>query len=80
MTRLVTKDAYNNGNYAGDTSIQKTKSGLYAIVTTSNGQDLYRDADIQPVNKDQIAYVIDGWDIDDEETETLIAEGVLKNA
>lgn len=80
MTYLVSKNVYSNGNYAGEVSIRKTESGIYAIVTTSNGQDLHIHDDIQPVNKDEIAYIIDSWDIGEKETETLIAEGVLKNA
>jgi len=80
MDTLCSKDAYNNGNFCGSTSIRKTKTGLYAVVVTSNGQDLYRSAYINAIDKDQIAEFIDGWPLDDDETQTLLAEGILTEA
>lgn len=80
MMTLVSKDAHNNGNYSGSTSIRRTKTGLYAVVVTSNGQDLYRRAHIAAIDKDKIANFIDGWRLDDNETATLIDEGILTEA
>ena len=80
MTTLCGKPAYNNGNYCGETSIRKTRSGLYAVVVTSNGQNLYRESYIRAIDKDKIAEFIDGWQLDDGETSTLIAEGILTEA
>lgn len=80
MIELVNKTAYCNGNYSGDTSIRKTPSGLYAIVVTSNGQDLYRCAHIRAVTKDKIASFIDGWSLTEGETAALLAEGILTEA
>lgn len=80
MDYLVSKSAYNNGNYCGDTHIAKTKSGLYAVIGTSNGQDLYRQSYIYAIEKDKIAEFISGWKIDDDEEATLLAEGILTEA
>lgn len=80
MTTLVSKDAYNNGNCSGSTEICRTKTGLFAIVVTSNGQDCYRRSYIDAIEKDKIADFIDGWRMNDEETATLIAEGILTEA
>lgn len=80
MTTLCSRSAYNNGNYAGETKVSKTPSGLYCAVYTSNGQDLYRQAGMEPLEKKDIAAFISGWTLDDSETEALIAEGVLSEA
>jgi hypothetical protein len=80
MTVLCSRSAYNNGNYAGETYIGKTPGGAYAVVTTSNGQDLYREDDISEIDKAEIAAEIDGWDLDDDEEQTLKDEGILTDA
>lgn len=80
MITLASRPAYNNGTYAGQTELAKTKSGSYAIVITSNGQDCYRQDDIRAIDKCEAADEIDGWTLDDEETAALIAEGILAEA
>ena len=80
MTALCEKAAYNNGNYAGETYIGKTPGGAYAVVTTSNGQDLYREDDIRAIDKADIAAEIDGWDLDDDAEQVLRDEGILTDA
>ena len=39
---LAEKDAYNNGNYAGTTYVERASDGTLLIRVTSNGQDLWR--------------------------------------
>jgi hypothetical protein len=80
MTTLASRNAYNNGNYAGDSSIRVTRSGNYAYVVTSNGQDLYRQSRIEAIRKEEIASYIDGWRLDDDEVEALTQHGVLTEA
>ena len=80
MTTLCSRNAYNNGTYAGDSSIRVTKSGAYAYVVTSNGQDLYRESSIEAIRKEDIAERIDGWRLDDEEVEALTQHGILTEA
>lgn len=80
MTTLCERSAYNNGNYAGDSSIRVTKSGNYAFVVTSNGQDLYRQSSIEAIRKEDIAGYIDGWRLDDKEVEALTQHGILTEA
>lgn len=80
MTTLCAKDAHNNGNYSGDTRICKTPSGLYAVVGTSNGQDCYRQDYISAIDKDKIADFINGWTLNDKDTEALLADGILTEA
>lgn len=73
MTTLVGKSAYSNGNYAGETEICKTPGGAYAVVTTSSD-------DIEAIDKADIVERIDGWELDEEETATLAAEGIITEA
>lgn len=80
MTTLCSRNAYNNGNYAGDSSIRVTKGGNFAYVVTSNGQDLYRESSIRAITKDEIAELINGWRLDDEEVVALAALGVITEA
>lgn len=80
MTTLCEKNSYNNGTYCGDSSVRVTKSGNYAFVVTSNGQDLYRNSNITAITKDEIAGYINGWRLDDEEVEALTEHGVLTEA
>jgi hypothetical protein len=80
MTILCSRNAYNNGNYVGDSSIRVTKGGNYAFVVTSNGQDLYRESSIEAVKKEEIAGLINGWRLDDEEVEALTKHGILTEA
>lgn len=80
MTTLCERNAYNNGNYCGDSSIRVTRNGNYAFVVTSNGQDLYRESRIEAITKDEIAERIDGWRLDDNEVEALTRIGVLTAA
>ena len=80
MTVLCSRRVYNNGNYAGETYIGRTRGGHYAVITESNGQDLYRQDDIRAVDKADIAAEIDGWELDDGEEQTLKDEGVLTDA
>lgn len=80
MTTLASRSAYTNGNYAGKTEICKTTGGAYAVVTTSNGQDCYRSNNIEAIDKAAIAERIDGWELDDGETEALLAEGIITEA
>lgn len=80
MAEICSKSAYNNGNYSGSTQICKTRTGLYAVVVTSNGQDCYRESYIRAIEKEAIADFIDGWRLDDKETATLLAEGILTEA
>ncbi len=80
MTTLVSMDCYNNGNWCGSNSIRLTRNGAYAYVRTANGQDLYREASIEAINKDQVAEKIDGWKLTDEEAEILMQHGITKEA
>lgn len=80
MTTLCSRNSYNNGNYAGDSSIRVTKSGNYAYVVTSNGQNLYRQSRIEAIRKEEIASYIDGWRLDDDEVEALTEHGILTEA
>lgn len=80
MTVLCGRSAYNNGNYAGETYIGRTRGGSYAVVTTSNGQDLYREDDIRAIDKADIAAEIDGWELDDDAEQILRDEGILTDA
>lgn len=80
MTTLVSMNCYNHGNWCGSNSVRITKNGAYAYVRTSNGQDLYREASIEAINKDQIAEKIDGWKLTDEEAEILMQHGITKEA
>lgn len=80
MTILCDRPAYINGNYAGETYIGKTPGGAYAVVTTSNGQDLYREDDIRAIDKAEIAAEIDGWTLDDDEEQALKDDGILIEA
>ena len=80
MTTLVIMDCYNNGNWCGSNSIRITKNGAYAYVRTANGQDLYREASIEAINKDQVAELIDGWKLTDEEAEIIIKLEIIKEA
>jgi hypothetical protein len=80
MTTLCERNVYINGTYAGDSSIRVTKSGNYAFVVTSNGQDLYRQSRIEAISKDQIAGIIDGWRLDDDEVTALANHGLLVDA
>lgn len=80
MTTLASKNHHNQGIYSGSTEIAKTRGGLYAVVETSNGQDCYRSDDIEAISKSEIADLIDGWELDDDETAALIAEGILVEA
>ncbi len=80
MTRLASKSAHNNGNYAGDASIRVTKSGALAYVVTSNGQDLYRHSYIEAVTPDEARENINGWHLDDEEVAALAAQGLIADA
>lgn len=80
MTTLAANTVYHNGNVAGSDSIRKTPGGLYALVRTSNGQDLYRQRCIEAIELANIAAAVEGWDLDDEELETLTALGVIRAA
>jgi hypothetical protein len=80
MTTLCERNVYINGTYAGDSSIRVTKSGNYAFVVTSNGQDLYRQSRIEAISKNQIARIIDGWRLDDDEVTALANHGLLVDA
>jgi arginine repressor len=80
MTTLCSCDAYNNGNYCGDSSIRVTKSGNYAFIVTANGQDLFRQSSIDSIRKEDIASYINGWRLDDAEVEALTQHGVLTEA
>jgi hypothetical protein len=71
MRRLCDKSAYNNGNYSGSTWIGQTSGGNYAVVTTSNGQDLYRESNITAITRGEIPEHIDGWELSDEEIANL---------
>lgn len=42
---LATRSHYNNGNYAGTTSIVRASDGQLLILCESNGQDLYYNND-----------------------------------
>ena len=77
MTTLCSRNAYNNGNYCGDSSIRVTRNGSYCYVVTANGQDLYRESSITAITKDEIASYIDGWRLDDDEVEALAKHGLL---
>lgn len=80
MTILAANTVYYNGNVAGSDSIRKTPGGLYALVHASNGQDPYRHRSIQAIQLSDIASLVEGWDIDDNEIETLTALGVISPA
>jgi hypothetical protein len=77
---LCQRNAHHNGTYCGDSSIRVTKSGNYAFVVTSNGQDLYRESSIEAILKEEIAKRIDGWRLDDDEVEALTQHGILTEA
>ena len=80
MTVLATRDIYQNGNYAGCNSIRKTKSGALAYVSTSNGQDLYRESYIEAVTVGEAREKIDGWKLNDEEVAALNSHGIIEEA
>lgn len=80
MTVIVDKPVYHNGNYCGSDTIRKTKSGNFAFVRSSNGQDLYRNSDIRAITKDDITDLIDGWVLDDKEQQALIDLGIATEA
>jgi hypothetical protein len=67
MTVLATRSCYNNGNYCGSDKLCRTRTGLLAMVRTSNGQDLYRHNGIEAIAAEQLGAVLDGWELDDEE-------------
>lgn len=77
MTTLCRRTAYHDGNEAGETRICKTRSGHYALVIDSNGQDLYRQDSIEAIQKQDIPNHIDGWNITDDDADLLIAEGIV---
>ena len=80
MTILASMDCYNNGNWCGSNSIRITKNGAYAYVRTANGQDLYREASIEAITKNEVAEKIDGWKLTDEEADILMQHGITKAA
>jgi hypothetical protein len=80
MTTLCSRNAYNNGNYCGDSSIRVTRNGSYCYVVTANGQDLYRESSITAIAKAEIASYIDGWRLGDEDVSALSDHGVLVDA
>lgn len=71
MAVLATRSHYNNGNYCGSDELCLTRTGLLAMVHTSNGQDLYRCNSIEAVTVDQLGVVLDGWELDDKEQRNL---------
>lgn len=80
MTVLASHSVFDNGNYAGDCSVRKTRSGALAYVATSNGQDLYRSSYIEAVTIAEARERIDGWKLDDDEVATLAAHGIISDA
>ena len=80
METLATKNLYNNGNYAGDVQIMVTRHGKYALVTRSNGQDSFLSSSISPIEKEDIAEAIDGWELNDDEAARLIEHGLIIEA
>lgn len=71
MTVLATRSCYNNGNYCGADKLCRTRTGLLAMVRTSNGQDLYRLNSIEALTADQVGEALDGWDLDEDEQRNL---------
>lgn len=71
MTSLVTVSRFSNGNYSGSDSVRRTKTGLLALVSTSNGQDLYRCSSIEALAAADLPAAIDGWEITGEDSERL---------
>ena len=80
METLAANTVYHTGNVAGSDSIRKTPGGLFALVRTSNGQDLYRQRSIEAIGLADIAALVEGWDMDDEEIATLTGIGVIRAA
>lgn len=80
MTTLVKTARHNNGTYSGSDSIRITPGGAYAFVSWSNGQDMYRQSYIETLDKSEVAAKINGWVIDDNERDTLVAHGIIINA
>jgi hypothetical protein len=80
LINLCSNDCYNNGNYSGQNYIGQTPKGLYCFVSTSNGQDFYRQNNITPINKQDIQEYIEGWELSDEEIKKLKELGIIIEA
>lgn len=80
MTTLCARAAYNNGNYAGDRTIRVTPGGSYAYVVESNGQDSHLDSSIEAIRKEDIARLIEGWELDETEAQALAEHDILAEA
>ena len=80
MTVLVKNPRYNNGNYSGSDSVSVTRNGAYAYVSLSNEQNLYRESYIQALTKTEVAPLIEGWELTDEEYSALVAHGIVEEA
>lgn len=71
MTILATNARYANGNYCGEDRLCRTKTGELALVKTSNGQDLYRQAGIEALTTSELGVALEGWAPSTEETAAL---------
>ena len=77
MEIVAKVNAYHNGNYSGMTKLGRTPGGLYAIITTSNGQDCYRSNDMVPLDEGEAAGAIEGWELSDTEAARLAELGIV---
>lgn len=71
MAVLACHHCYSNGNYIGSNKLCRTRTGLLALVRTSNGQDLYRCNTIEALTADEVAVAVDGWELTGEEQRNL---------
>ena len=80
MKTIIKIDVFANVNFDGSDSIRITRNGNYAFVQTSNGHDCYRNNNIEAITKNNIADLIDGWDISEKEEDELKKIEVLVDA
>jgi hypothetical protein len=71
---LAESDHYNNGNYAGTTSVERASDGTLLLLTETNGQDLYLTDDFD-VPTEPICW--DDYDLTDEQEARCVELGYI---
>ncbi len=69
------RDHYNNGNYAGTTTVERASDGTLLILCDSNGQDLYYRDDFF-VPDEQVDF--DDYKMNEDEEARAIKYGLIK--
>lgn len=70
-TALFEEEVHRGGNYCGSNWVMVTPRGNLFIYKSSNGQDLYRTAEIHATTPEEIKTWLDGKQITDEEIVSL---------